>query len=47
LYDVTTKEEVGVWNETTKTIEELPEEEDNDDQLDEESDKELDDDEYN
>ena len=44
MYDNATKEEVGVWNEDTKTIEELPEEED-DDQLDVES--ELDDDEYN
>jgi len=43
LYDPVTKEEVGVWNEDTKTIEELPEEDD--DQLDEES--ELEDDDYN
>jgi hypothetical protein len=44
LYDTVTKEEVGVWNEHTKTIENLPEEEEEEE---EESDMELDDDEYN
>lgn len=48
VYDPETKEEIGIYNEETKTIDALPEEEEEDDnKLDSDSDEELDTDNYN
>ena len=41
LYDPTTREEVGIWDPETKTIKDLPEEDDEDEYVDEEEEEEY------